>query len=118
MSEVTVKQLAETVGIPIDRLLSQLKEAGMSIADPDQVVTGQEKRQLLEHLQRLHGKEEPVTAKKITLRRPRVTSELKVTAGQGKTKTISVQVRKKRTVAAAPEAPAEIETISVPDEVS
>lgn len=118
MSEVTVKQLAQTVGIPIDRLLSQLKEAGMSIVDPDQVVTGQEKRQLLEHLQRLHGKEEPVTVKKITLRRPRVTSELKV-VGQGKTKTISVQVRKKRSVVAvSPETPAETETTPVSAEVS
>lgn len=104
MSEVTVKQLATMVGIPVDRLLSQLKEAGMSIALPDQVVTGKEKRLLLEYLQRSHGKEESIAPKKMTLRRARVTSEVKITAGQGKVKTISVQVRKKRSpIVAEPE---------------
>lgn len=104
MSEVTVKQLAETVGVPLNRLLSQLKEAGMSIDNPDQVVSEQEKRQLLQYLQRSKGKkEEPKAVKKITLRRSRVVSEVKVAAGQGKTKTISVQVRKKRSVVATEE---------------
>lgn len=104
MSEVTVKQLAETVGVPLNRLLSQLKEAGMSIDNPDQVVSDQEKRQLLQYLQRSQGKkEEPKAVKKITLRRSRVVSEVKVAAGQGKTKTISVQVRKKRSVVATEE---------------
>jgi len=39
MAEVTVKQLAETVGIPVDRLLSQLSAAGMSVEGEDQVVS-------------------------------------------------------------------------------
>ncbi len=100
MAEVTVEQLSKMVGVPIDRLLGQLKEAGMSSVGPDQIITDREKRQLLEYLQRFQGKEEATPAKKITLRRSRVTSEVKVTAGQGKTKTISVQVRKKRSVVA------------------
>ena len=30
MAEVTVKQLAEVVGVPVDRLLTQMKEAGIA----------------------------------------------------------------------------------------
>ena len=33
MADVTVKQFAEVVGVPPDRLLSQLGEAGLSISD-------------------------------------------------------------------------------------
>jgi translation initiation factor IF-2 len=112
MSEVTLTQLAQTLGIPVDRLSAQFTEAGLSITDPEQLITDQEKRQLLEHLQRSHGKKEaPKTLKKISLSRSRVTSEVRVTAGQGKTKTISVQVRKKRAVVPEPEA----ETLASPE---
>lgn len=135
MSEVTLTQLAQTLGIPLDRLSAQFTEAGLSITDPEQLITDQEKRQLLEHLQRSHGKKEPPkTLKKISLSRSRVTSEVRVTAGQGKTKTISVQVRKKRAivpeseteaVAAEPEivepeisVSSEVETTTPPETVS
>lgn len=117
MSEVTAKQLAETVGIPLSRLSNQLKEAtGKAIDDPNQLITDQEKRQLLEYLQRSHGKksESASPEKKITLRRSRLTSEVKVAAGQGKTKTISVQVRKKRSMLP----PEELEVKEQPAEVS
>lgn len=99
MSEVTVTQLAKTVGMPVDRLLAQFNEAGMPISDPNQLVSDQEKRKLLEHLQHKPGTEKPKSSKKLTLPGSRVTREVRVTAGQGKTKTISVQVRKKRAVA-------------------
>ncbi|MFP4075002.1 MAG: translation initiation factor IF-2 N-terminal domain-containing protein, partial [Halochromatium sp.] len=34
-TEVTVKQLATTVGIPVERLLTQLQEAGISAQAED-----------------------------------------------------------------------------------
>ena len=43
MAEVTVKQFADDVGIPVDRLLSQLSEAGVDITDADQTISDKEK---------------------------------------------------------------------------
>jgi translation initiation factor IF-2 len=102
MAGVSVKQLAEVLSVPVDRLLSQLSKAGMPFETEDQTVSDEEKMQLLDFLRNTHGaaKEKPEEPKKITLRRKTV-SELKQPAGQGKTtargKTVNVEVRKKRT---------------------
>ncbi|MEJ2742394.1 MAG: translation initiation factor IF-2 [Gammaproteobacteria bacterium] len=93
MAEVTVKQLAEVVGIPVEKLLKQMKDAGLDHGSSEQVVSDEEKQQLLSHLKQSHG---GLTEKKITLKRKSV-STLKV-SGQGKSnKTVNVEVRKKRT---------------------
>lgn len=99
MSEVTVKQLADVVGIPVDRLLLQLGEAGLAMRNPDAVISDTDKVQLLKHLRGSHGGSEVANPepKKITLKR-RTISELKQTGAQGKTaKTVNVEVRKRRT---------------------
>jgi translation initiation factor IF-2 len=111
MSDVTVKQLAEDVGIPVDRLLGQLAEAGLKKDGPDASVSEDEKLSLLGFLRRSHGKEESVAAgepRKITLKRKTV-SELRQPSAQGRaagratpgtrapSKTVSVEVRRKRT---------------------
>ncbi|MBK1700875.1 translation initiation factor IF-2 N-terminal domain-containing protein, partial [Thiococcus pfennigii] len=57
-SEVTVKQLASTVGIPVERLLAQLQDAGISASAEDATLTEQEKLQLLTYLRRSHGRRE------------------------------------------------------------
>ena len=110
MTNVTVKQLAEVVGTPVDRLLEQLRDAGIEVSGADQELSDNEKMTLLEHLRRSHGKDDE--GRKITLRR-KSTSELKVSGGQGRAKTVSVEVRKRRTyvkrAATAEEAPAEPE---------
>ncbi|HEX7047222.1 MAG TPA: translation initiation factor IF-2 [Gammaproteobacteria bacterium] len=99
MAEVTVKQFADVLGVPVDRLLTQLGEAGLEVASADDSINDDQKMQLLSHLRRSHGKDgaaggnEP---RKITLNR-RSVSELKLAGGQGKAKTVSVEVRKKRT---------------------
>ena len=112
MSEVTVSQLASDVGIPIDRLLKQLNDAGLKKQSADDVISEQEKVELLNHLRRSHGKTEKEmgesNSKKVTLKR-RTTSELRVSStSTGRTaprgtptrtgKTVSVEVRRKRTV--------------------
>ncbi|WP_161867186.1 translation initiation factor IF-2 [Pseudomonas yangonensis] len=91
MTQVTVKELAKVVDTPVERLLQQMREAGLSHSSAEQVVTDSEKQALLAHLKSSHGDkvEEP---RKITLQR-KTTSTLKV-AGS---KTISVEVRKKKT---------------------
>ena len=101
MTQVTVKELAQVVNTPVERLLQQMQEAGLPHASADQVVTDTEKQALLAHLKGSHGEkvEEP---RKITLQR-KTTSTLKV-AGS---KTVSVEVRKKKTY--VKRSPAELE---------
>ncbi|MEJ2564928.1 MAG: translation initiation factor IF-2 [Gammaproteobacteria bacterium] len=99
MSDVTVKQFAENVGIPVDRLMSQLEEAGSSIKSVDQPISDQEKVELLNYLRRTHGAEDKpaiTEPKKVTLKR-RTVSELRQSGPQGKSKTVNVEVRKRRT---------------------
>ena len=108
MSNVTVKQLAEMVGTPVDRLLGQLADAGIKIDDPNGAISDDEKSQLLDHLRKSHGKKESVDTaapKKITLRRKSVTELRQPTpssrsmgrAPAAHSKTVSVEVRQKRT---------------------
>ena len=100
MSDVTVKQFAEVVGIPVDRLLSQLEEAGSAIRSAEQTITDKEKMELLQYLRRNHGLSSELAGvaepKKITLKR-RTVSELRQTGPQGKAKTVNVEVRRRRT---------------------
>ena len=97
MTEVTVKQLADVVGTPVERLLEQLEDAGMQFSSADAKISDQEKMQLLDHLRQSHGKSSGGDGKKITLKR-RSTSELKIGGGQGRGgKTVSVEFRKRRT---------------------
>ncbi len=94
MSNVTVKQLAESVGAPVDRLLKQMQEAGLPHASPDQAVSEEQKQTLLDFLKRAHGAAE-AGPKKITLTRKTVGT---VKAGQGRTgRAVTVEVRRKRT---------------------
>ena len=65
MAEVTVRQLAEQVGIPVDRLLVQLGESGLPHSDAEQAINDDERAQLLTHLRELHGKTgQPAVTKK------------------------------------------------------
>ena len=92
MAEVTVSELAKVVGASVDRLLSQMQEAGLPHKAADASVSDEEKQTLLAHLKSLHG-EQAREPKQITLKRKTV-STLKTGAGR---KTVNVEVRKKRT---------------------
>ncbi|MEZ5462483.1 translation initiation factor IF-2 [Dokdonella sp.] len=102
MSDVTIKQLATILATPVDKLLAQLAEAGMSFSDPEQSISSKEKVKLLGFLRRNHGKREATgedsAPKQVTLKR-RTVSELTVNPGQrgAATKTVNVEVRQKRT---------------------
>ncbi|HEV7123317.1 MAG TPA: translation initiation factor IF-2 [Rhodanobacter sp.] len=107
MSDVTIKQLAQVLGTPVDKLLTQLGEAGMKFSDQEQAISSAEKMKLLGFLRRTHGKDEAAATasdavpRQITLRR-RTVGELKVagSGGRGSTgtaKTVNVEVRAKRT---------------------
>ena len=108
MAEVTVKQLADAVGAPVDRLLTQMQQAGLSHKSEDQSVSEQEKQTLLAYLKGDKG-DASKPAGKITLKR-KSTGTLK--SGQGRAgRNVTVEVRRKRTYVkrseAAPEAGAE-----------
>ena len=98
--QTTIRKLAELVNTPVEKLLEQLAEAGMSFSGPDQAVTSTEKMKLLGFLRRTHGKaekpaEDADAPKKITLNRRKV-QEVTVAAGRTRT-TVNVEVRQKRT---------------------
>ena len=109
MADVTVSQLAETVGAPVDRLLQQMQEADLPQSKADDVVSESQKQTLLAHIKKSHG-ETSGSPKKITLKR-RTLSTLKTGGSAGRGRTINVEVRKKRTYVRraeteeAPEAP-------------
>ena len=103
MADVTVKELAETVGAPVDRLLKQMQDAGLPHTGDRDAVSEEEKQELLAYLKRSHGEAEGAP-RKITLTRKSV-STLK--AGQGKGRTVAVEVRKRRTYVKRADSPAE-----------
>lgn len=93
---VSVNQFAEEIGVKPDRLLSQFKDAGISIASTNDLVSEEEKQALLRYLQQHHGAKQDAAPDKIVLRRAK-TSEIKLGGSHGPGKTVSIQVRKKRT---------------------
>jgi translation initiation factor IF-2 len=100
MSNKTVRQLAEVVKIPLERLLEQLKEAGLSASAPDDVINEDEKMQLLAHLRKRHGKsdgEDKSSPRRVTLERRKVIEMKQASMPGSSTKIISVEVRKKKT---------------------
>lgn len=98
MADVTVSELAKVVGVSVDRLLSQVKEAGLPHTKADDPISNEDKNTLLLFLRRSHGDSQATDAapKKITLKRKTVET-LKSAGGHGRGKTVAVEVRKKRT---------------------
>jgi translation initiation factor IF-2 len=99
MSGVTVAQFAETLKVSVDRLLVQLGEAGVTVKGGDDVISEDAKMELLNHLRRSHGHKDEekvsVAPSKITLNR-RAKSELKLSGAQGRSRTVNVEVRRKK----------------------
>ena len=94
MAQINVTQLAQNLGIPPALLIEQLRSAGIKKAlAEDTPLTEKDKTQLLDHLRQAHGAKE--AQQKITLTR-RQTTEIKKSDGTGKSRTIQVEVRKKR----------------------
>jgi translation initiation factor IF-2 len=115
MASTNVAQFATELKMPADLLLTQLRSAGVEKSSASDPLSKDDKDKLLEHLRRTHGAAEQTEKKKITLTR-KETTEIKQADATGKSRTIQVEVRKKRTfvqrddltttAAAAPAAPA------------
>ncbi|MCH9693752.1 MAG: translation initiation factor IF-2 [Gammaproteobacteria bacterium] len=100
MADVTVAQFADVLKVPVDKLLTQLDEAGIQVKGSDDVISDDAKLELLTHLRRSHGQDDtPATAaapRQITLKR-KSQSELRLSGAQGRSRTVNVEVRRKRT---------------------
>ncbi len=92
MPSNTVNQFAVELKMPANVLLEQLRSAGVNLKSVDDVVTESDKAKLLDSLRRAHGAKD---GKKITVTR-RETSEIRQADGTGRSRTIQVEVRKKR----------------------
>ena len=114
MASNNVAQFATELKMPADLLLTQLRSAGVEKSSTSDPLSKDDKDKLLDHLRRTHGTALDNEKKKITLTR-KETTEIKQADATGKSRTIQVEVRKKRTFVqrdevvlapvAAPEAP-------------
>lgn len=96
MAEVSVKQLATDIDTPVDRLLQQFVDAGISKSKADDMVSESEKQTLLTHLKKQHGGDEVTAPARMTLQR-KTKSTISVQGTGGKNKEVQVEVRKSRT---------------------
>ena len=101
MSDIKVKDLAATVGVEPKRLVEQLNEAGIKVSKSTDVISEDQKQTLLIFLQQRNSNTsvdgEKPSPKKITLKRKSV-SEIKLGgATRNSGRSVSVEVRKKRT---------------------
>jgi len=100
MSQVTVSQLAEVLGISVDKLIAQMGKADINLTSPDDAVSNDDKKKLLAHLRSAHGKSESdaTAPRKVTLKR-KSHSELRIQGSgpRASTKTVNVEFRKSRT---------------------
>ncbi len=98
MADVTISELAGVVGVSVDKLLSQINEAGLPHTKADELISNDDKNTLLVFLRRSHGDRDATSAapKKITLKR-KTLGTLKSASSTGRGKTVNVEVRKKRT---------------------
>jgi translation initiation factor IF-2 len=113
MAQINVTQFASELGLPPGLLIEQLQAAGVKRAlAEDTLLTEKDKTQLLDYLRQVHGGRE--AKQKITLTR-RQTSEIKKSDSTGKSRTIQVEVRKKRVLVkrdtVEPEAPIEVKPV-------
>jgi translation initiation factor IF-2 len=109
MSKVTVSHLAKDVGITVDRLLLQLKEAGVHKNSAEDEISDTEKRDLLANLRKSHGKKlstdaggakGEITLKRrssSTLRQPAASARTASSRGREVGRSVNVEVRRKRT---------------------
>jgi translation initiation factor IF-2 len=113
MASNNVAQFATELNMPADLLLTQLRSAGVEKSAASDVLSKEDKDRLLEHLRRVRGAAPDNDKKKITLTR-KETTEIKQADATGKSRTIQVEVRKKRTFVKRDEPTAAVEEAPAP----
>ena len=98
MTEMTVAGFAQELKMPVELLIEQFNSAGVKKASATDEVTEADKALLLASLQRAHGSADGAK-KKISITKKQ-TSEIRQADATGKTRTVQVEVKKKRTFVA------------------
>lgn len=100
MADVTIAQFADVLKVSVDKLLLQLDQAGIEVSGSEDTISEDAKLELLTHLRRSHGQDDSLVSdgapRRITLRRKSM-SELRLAGAQGRSRTVNVEVRQKRT---------------------
>ena len=115
MSQYTVEQFASELKLPVDLLLDQLKNAGVKKNTSSDELSEDDKAALLSFLKQSHGDSQK-PKNKITLTRKQ-NSEIQKTDSSGKSRTIQVEVRKKRTLIKTPEVKKTESEVQKPKEI-
>ena len=97
MADVAVKLFAEQIGVEDDRLLQQLEAAGIPGKALEDMLSDQEKEKLLTYLRGESNGSDAQPRQRITLKR-RTTSQVRQTSRTGPTRTVHVEVKKRRTL--------------------
>ena len=106
ISKTTVTEFATELNLSPAALLKQLTAAGVAAAGADAPLSAADKGKLLDYLRKQHGAADDSAGKRITLTR-KSTTELRTADASGKSRTVQVEVRKKRVlVTRAAETPA------------
>lgn len=108
MASNNVAQFATELNMSADLLLTQLHASGVQKSSASDPLSKEDKDKLLEHLRRAHGAAQDSDKKKITLTR-KETTEIKQADATGKSRTIQVEVRKKRTFVKREDTQAEVQ---------
>ena len=95
ITKTTVTEFAGELNLSPDALLKQLGAAGVSAASTDADLSAGDKGKLLDYLRKQHGAADESAGKRITLVR-KSTSELRTADATGRSRTVQVEVRKKR----------------------
>jgi translation initiation factor IF-2 len=95
MATSRVETFASELKLDVDVLLEQLKTAGVNKSSGADLISESDKEKLLEALRKAHGGVGDAPRRKITITK-RQTSEIRQADPSGKSRTIQVEVRKKR----------------------
>ncbi|HNQ04463.1 MAG TPA: translation initiation factor IF-2 [Thiobacillaceae bacterium] len=107
---MNIEQFARELKVDPAVLVRQLQAAGVAVQGAGDALSDQDKAMLLDYLRGKHGSAGP--KKKITLTRKQ-TGEIKTADSSGRTRTVQVEVRKKRVLVKREEAP--VEAVPVPE---
>ena len=113
MATTTVKILAEELKKTTDNVLDQLRSIGIQKKAITDTLTDNEKKALLDHIEKTSAPTDANGRKKITLTK-RETSEIRQSDSAGRTRTVQVEVRKKRVLVKREETP--VDEVSPPVE--
>ncbi|MDR0577685.1 MAG: translation initiation factor IF-2 [Candidatus Accumulibacter sp.] len=115
MAQMSVAQFATELKMPVTMLLKQLQLADVVKNRADDLLTEQDKARLLDYLRRARGGVEAKT--KITLTR-KETSEIRAQDAHGKSRTVQVEVRKKRVLVKRDPAELRVEALAAKEAVA